>query len=429
MQWGVFANRPFERGEIVDVAGLTLPMSPHRPAVERSVLGDYVYGYWRVADDEVVMQLYSILLGPDMMYNHHPTDPNVEFQTFGREPNAGLETAMNPQGFVARRDIQRGEELFSTYKHGNQLDGGVGWFQAREIVMEEPHMTLLDEDALPTLASLYCSKIVAGVHLEAWRERVMPLWPPGRTMSRMKDVGWLPPLQGGSDVGWGNARAKVPVKTGERLEMGTALVMSMSKHVQGTALRPMVYAWDDLHRRHQDVLRNMQQSSPKSFMVQYQGPETGWKAMDIFDDDSLHDLALFPASGNIGMVVRSSFLQGADATTVRESNCRLVIREHMPTWNGGDDSNKSNTTKPTVGVTIELVATSDLVVGELLVLDLPANDNPTSEISYNEFGLLYQELHLTGQLYNKDIFKVVMAKRRRRKRHEKGQTLSTSDEL
>jgi hypothetical protein len=139
MQWGVFANRPFERGETVHVVGLTfLPMSPHRPAVERgSVLGDYVYGYWQI-DHDKVMQLYSILLGPDMMYNHHPTDPNVEFQTFGREPNAGLETAMNPQGFVARRDIQRGEELFSTYKHGNQLDGGVGWFQAREIVMEEP---------------------------------------------------------------------------------------------------------------------------------------------------------------------------------------------------------------------------------------------------------------------------------------------------
>ncbi|KAL3914631.1 MAG: hypothetical protein SGARI_000025, partial [Bacillariaceae sp.] len=89
--------------------------------------------------------------------------------------------------------------------------------------------------------------------------------------------------------------------------------MSLSKHhVRNTALRPLVYAWDELYQEQQDTLKRMKkQQSSSMFRVQYQGPDTNWQSVDGFQD--FHDLALFPASGNIGMVVRSSFLNTNDS--------------------------------------------------------------------------------------------------------------------
>jgi hypothetical protein len=51
-----------------------------------------------------------------------------------------------------------------------------------------------------------------------------------------------------------------------------------------------------------------------------------------------------------------------------------------------------------VGVTLELVATADIAVEEVLKLDLPPGGSAA------ELALLKDELELTGQPYHSDLF-------------------------
>ncbi|KAG7339432.1 SET methyltransferase domain containing protein [Nitzschia inconspicua] len=432
MNWGVYANRNFQRGDIVDVTGSTIPMAVDSPAVERSVLQDYVYGYWRIHynnhlssqqqrqqrhhhphDTSVpyVEQLFSVMLGYDMFYNHNAT-PNIEFQTFGREPKPSKhfskdddgnvididdndiddDPAMNLQGFVALRDIQKGEELWSTYKSDNEHDGGVGWFRLRGIPLKtlDVQETQLSsqQQQLQQYADQYCSKIVATVSSDDWKNRVMTLWPSQRQhrMEWMKDNPLLPPI--GS--GWGSARAKVDISKGERIELSTALVLSYNKHVHGTALRPMSYTWHDMYPSHQRVLQELR--TQQQLVVQYQGPDTRWQTVDAFTN--LEDLVLFPAAGNIGMVQRKRH-------DTYPTNCKLVLHGPLQNFNA----------EARVTVTLEMIATQDISEGEVLVLDLPVsednnnnnNNHPTSRTTIQEYRLLYRELRQTGQLYNKDL--------------------------
>jgi len=171
--WGVYANREFSKGEIVDISPLTVPIPDRSETIEHSILNDYVYGYWRVIKPKhptnanakpTIEKLYSVLFGPDMFYNHHPIEPNIEFTTFGREPDAtsGVPYAINPQGFVAKRNIKRGEQLFTSYN--GKEDGGTQWFQRRGITMitppsSSPLSSTTKIEKFDLYSDQYCSKM------------------------------------------------------------------------------------------------------------------------------------------------------------------------------------------------------------------------------------------------------------------------------
>jgi hypothetical protein len=401
MNWGVYANRDFYEGEIVDISPLTIPIPDASESVERSVLNDYVYGYWRVFPHPTIQgkhsvdRLYSVLFGPDMIYNHHPVAPNVGFTTFGREPEAGLPFAVNPQGFVANRRILRGEELYSSYN--GKEDGGLEWFRRRGIPMETPSLSSTSSSPMVTNAGgildrhsqAFCSKIYSGLGLPSWRDRLLPLLPKHYELPFSIDPKWLAPS---FDAGWGDARTKMNVKKGERLEISTALVLSREL-TQGTALMPTVYAWKDLHEDHQEGLRRLARAG--RLHLQYQGPKTNWKPINNFiisggDHAGLEDLVLFPVARNIGMVRRKRKVDGAKA------NCRLIVHA---TGDATTDSSMSWLEQP-VGVTIELVSTEDLAAGTLLVVDLVE-----TVATLDEYKLLLRELKATGQPFAQEVFR------------------------
>ena len=144
--------------------------------------------------------------------------------------------------------------------------------------------------------------------------------------------------------------------------------------VKGTVFGGLVISWkDDLKEEHKEQLRILRQN--EQVIVQHQGDDTSWRRIDRFD--SFEDLAILPAAGNIGMVRRVGDAEG--------SNCQLVIH-----WQGAQHGS--------AGVTLELVATADIGVGEVLKLDLPPGGSAA------ELALLKDELELTGQPYHSDLF-------------------------
>eukprot|EP00536_Pseudo-nitzschia_multiseries_P014428 jgi/Psemu1/214586/e_gw1.699.19.1 len=409
--WGVIANRDFSRGEIVDISPLTVPIPDGTEVIERSVLNDYVYGYLRIrnqpkgnvpekrAATPVFQELYSVLLGPDMFYNHHPVAPSVEFTTFGREPSPKLPGALNPQGFVAKRDIRAGEELFVSYN--GRDDGGEGWFRTRGVEMEVPSTSNQPDSVLLPDRAAFCSKIYAGIGLPAWRDRLLPLLPKDRSnLPFSTDAESMRRLLAPFDAGWGGAKTRVDVRKGERLEISTALVLSRTT-TQHTALMPLVYAWADLHEDHRRALERWEAGG--RLHLQYQGPDTDWnperRSVSAWDD-----IVVFPVAGSIGMVRRRTLMGDANAKT--NANCKLVV--HPPEFL------ERQLDRP-VGVTVELIATEDLAASTTLVVDLDETvATPT------EYQLLYRELKRTGQPFEREVF----ADRRRRRRSQNGASAS-----
>jgi hypothetical protein len=295
----------------------------------------------------------------DMFYNHHP-EPNVDYSIHGFKGDT------QASGFVAKREIAAGEQLFSTYGHD---DEGKRWFADRGMEMQAPK----DKDSKIVLADLelaeFCSKIYAGVGLPSWKKLLAPGGPEESSAASMMDLARLAPF----DAGFGNAKAKVAIARGERIEISTGLVLSR-KLVKGSILGGLVISWkDDLKEEHKEHLRLLRDS--EQVIVQYQGDDTSWRHIDRFD--SFEDLAILPAAGNIASVRR---VGNAEA-----SNCRLVIH-----WQGSQHGS--------VGVTLELVATADIAVEEVLKLDLPPGGSAA------ELALLKDELELTGQPYHSDLF-------------------------
>ncbi|VEU44863.1 unnamed protein product [Pseudo-nitzschia multistriata] len=396
MNWGVIANRNFSVGEIVDISPLTVPIPDGSNVIERSVLNDYVYGYMRIIEQErrrpFLQKLYSVLLGPDMFYNHHPVQPNIEFTTFGREPSNGLPDAVNPQGFVAKRNILKGEELFTSYN--GKDDGGKEWFRRRGVMMETPPLlppvsSEYNDDMFDRHSEAFCSKIYSGLGLPSWKGRLLPLLPKEYKLPFEIDLKWLAPF----DSGWGDAKTKVDVKKGERLEISTALVLSR-EFTKNTALMPLVYAWKDLHSNHQETLKRLHAAKQGNLHLQYQGPDTSWIPINNFtnkgDHNDFEDLVLFPAAGNIGMVRRR--------TGSFDANCRLVVHPSNSEDMEDDHALIEFLDQP-VGVTIELIATTDIMKSTTLVVDLFE-----SIATPLEYKLLFSELKLTGQPFSRQVF-------------------------
>jgi hypothetical protein len=258
--------------------------------------------------------------------------------------------------------------------------------------------TQLSPPQLQVYSQRYCSKIIATISSLTWQQHVMSLWPSSsssssslpRPLEWMKEISNLPPTK---DAGWGQAYAKVDIAKGQRIEVSTALVMSYSRHIQGTALRPLSYTWHDLFRHQQQVLQQLHDQN--QLTIQYQGPDTDWKLINAYS--GLEDVVLFPAAGNIGMVLRK--LSKNQAT-----NCHLVL--HPPS-----NSNTFPEPSQTVSVTIELIASQNIKVGDVLVVNvpIPENDEYTSTSTAtattpHEYELLYRELQRSGQLVEPSIF-------------------------
>lgn len=183
------------------------------------------------------------------------------------------------------------------------------------------------------------------------------------------------------------------VRIGDRLEVSTALVLSVER-TKRSALMPLVFAWNDLHDDHRAVVINLHKK--KELRLQYQGPDTDWKPINNLttttttgrDDSNIYDdIGLFAVAGNIGMVQRLSTHASGDA------NCRLIIHDN--------DSSIHSLLKHPMGVTIELVATENMVSGTNLIVDVIES----SVATYLEYKLLYRELKRTGQPYNTQVFR------------------------
>ncbi|HEY1376873.1 MAG TPA: SET domain-containing protein [Gemmataceae bacterium] len=96
---GVFAGRPFRRGEVIEVCPVIPLTRAEADACADTVLDDYFFEWGPRGTAR------AVALGYGELYNHSP-DPNAAFATRTRR----LELV-----FRARRPIRRGEEITIDY--------------------------------------------------------------------------------------------------------------------------------------------------------------------------------------------------------------------------------------------------------------------------------------------------------------------------
>lgn len=97
---GVFAERAFARGDVIEVAPVLVLAANDVARIDGTILEAYVFGW----GDRL-----AVALGYGSLYNHAWT-PNVEYV---KRRELGLIE------FVAVRDIAAGEELFTNYTASN----------------------------------------------------------------------------------------------------------------------------------------------------------------------------------------------------------------------------------------------------------------------------------------------------------------------
>eukprot|EP00934_Nitzschia_sp_Nitz4_P000384 Nitzschia sp. Nitz4//scaffold104_size75438//12131//13450//NITZ4_005651-RA/size75438-processed-gene-0.40-mRNA-1//-1//CDS//3329532371//384//frame0 len=419
MGWGVFAARPFRKGEIVELAPGMIPLQIHSPAIKDSALDDYVYGYYRLMFSQgrpSLLPMYAVMFGMGMIFNHHPTAPNLEYTTYGREPAPDVPNTANAIGFVASRDIMPGEELFSTYDNEriDQItppDQGDRdwWFTQRNISLVQPlgaeRRIASTPSELEQWQTQFCSKSVAGMDRSTWTERIVPILPPSYQLPFWMNPKWLPPSSmvndttvskhslstGFTEVGL--ARAKVPILANERVEVGTALILSSKHHFRianisvalglptsrqelSLPLLPLVIPYQDLTVSNQQVLQKLRQEGNLKVQVNEHNEREGtWKRTDYADNQlsDWNDIVLLPIGGNVGLMHREYELASP-------TNCRLVVWSHHA--------------RDSVSVALEIVATQPIAVGEVLRIDFSHASTPNG----NGVSSLQEELRTLGRV-------------------------------
>lgn len=126
---GVFANRDFEKSEVVE---RVISFMLHFNVVAGTILDKYVFG-------SPYQGVSTMMLGYAQMYNHLPEEmatvkffpPRKEVPRSMRANNVTDDVAV-----VARYDIIKGQEIFDTY--GNEK-----WFSDRNITLIPPSTDLL----------------------------------------------------------------------------------------------------------------------------------------------------------------------------------------------------------------------------------------------------------------------------------------------
>ena len=255
--------------------------------------------------------------------------------------------------------------MFSTY---GEDDGGIEWFQYRGMEMMAPKESIIPSDVLPHWTNDFCSNIYAGFGRPFW-ETVL------EDQHMDAYFGINPSHLAPFDAGFGNARAKRSIAPGERVEIGPGLILS-SKLIAGSALANLVLAWHHLTPEQQAHLRFLRANG--QLKLQHQGYTTRWQRRDVFE--SFEDLAILPASGQMGLVRRVGV---GDAPS--SSNCRLdILLDH-----GQRDS---------VTVVLELVATKAIDAGEVLLLNAPWSG------TNQEVELLRVEINDLGQPHYDGVF-------------------------
>jgi len=109
---GVFATAPIAAGEVIERSPVIAIPKKHWKHIEKTVLGDYAFDWGRDLED------VAIVLGYGMIYNHSPR-PNARFDFKLRE---------KIYEFIALRDIEPGEEIFTNY-NGDPTDKSPLWFE------------------------------------------------------------------------------------------------------------------------------------------------------------------------------------------------------------------------------------------------------------------------------------------------------------
>lgn len=381
--WGVYAARRFQVGEIVEIAPAIIPLESDGPANVNSALYDYTYLYYRMEfipghRRPRVHPMSAVMYGMGMVFNHHPIAPNLEYTNFGREPSLHTPTAANAIGFRALRDIEVGEELFSSY---GKNDGGRVWFAKRRMTLQNPttEERKIDMEKLPSFVQQHCSKIAAGLGRGTWQDRILPFLLPTSRLPFWLDAQWLPP----QDAEIASAYAKVDIQAGERIELGTGLIISMSRHARGTPLADLAIHWNVLQQEHQQSLRTLREEGRLKLQVNHWVDDDSWNRTDGFV--SWEDVAILPFGGNVGLVDRID-----ESTDISDSNCRLLI----PTTDGLALPIPSD---EVVVVPLELIATRDIPQGTFLRLNIPYSSKASKDFA-DPVAQLQRELKLLGRL-------------------------------
>lgn len=364
--WGLFAGRDFEQSKVVEISPRYIPMPYDSPVVRNSVIDDYIYGYMKWNDDKKELEyLAGIVFGKVMFYNHH-VEPNIKWISYGREPTTKEPTIAQATGFVALRNIEAGEELFSSY--GTE-DGGLQWFKNRRLEMvtiptyaSRKNGTIYEEDK-----KAYCSKVYAGIGRPSWDDRVMA------SVYEEKHKNLIN-TQRLADLDHPAAVVNQHVSAGTVLEIAPALVLSKDK-VDNTALAPMSFFWGDWDAVHQQDLKELRDSM--DLRVQHQSQATDWNREDSFRE--FEEVVLFPAGGNIALVERVG--KSGNANCLIKIIASGSMKSHLN--HGG--------TSGSAGILLQLVATKDLRTGDRLKLNIQATGSPY------ENKLLAETLFQTGQ--------------------------------
>jgi hypothetical protein len=358
--WGVFAARDFELNEVVEVAPRYLPTKLQY--MRATVLDDYGYSLHFDSDPEDIF--FNAVFGMTMFFNHGPgIKHNVQYTGFGGDPNKDVPWGSLLVGFVAKREIKRGEELLSSY-------GDEKWFTDRGLSMVENDN---QADALPSLEQMeqrehqYCQKTIAGVGHPTWFQRVLPTCDHyGSNRPDIRPYDMLPLQDHPTTI------AKEAVQVGQILEMAPALIVPYDQIV-ASPLAPMTIFWHDLDDEHHEVITNLYQLG--AFRLKAISNKTGKREPNVLIN--FDDAAILPAAGNIGMVRKVGQEEGAD------SNCCIEIVAAAKSIENMDVGSS--------GLVLKLIATKDIEPGEELRLNLPDNSSWHSKMN------LAQHLALTGQ--------------------------------
>ncbi|KAG7348344.1 SET methyltransferase domain containing protein [Nitzschia inconspicua] len=356
--WAVYAARPFKAEEIVELTPFFIPLRLEE--TQHSVLDNYVFGFHR--DDKV---FNVVLLGNGAFYNHD-AQPNLKYVQVIKPGDT--DDIPHMVGFRAIRDIAAGEQLYVSYGHDT------GWFEKRGISDKSPTDEKIDAAMLPLYKNKYCSAAYAGVGLPTWKGKILPILDAVKDQlsTTLPPVAWMDLTRlAPFDAGLSDARAKVNVQKGDHIEQSLGLVLSRNR-VRGTPLGPIAFYWENLKIDHHQHLINLRDNA--KLILQYQGHDTEWQAVDRFVGYS--EITILPISGSIGMVRRVGN---------EDYNCKLIIR-----------SNKNHNTN--VGVTLELVATRDIAAGEVLRLNISPSE------FREEYELLHEEMEASGQPHHPSIF-------------------------
>ena len=340
--WGIFAARPFRKNEIVELALITIPMPTD--IIRKTILIDYIYTMYA--------EFTPIFFGQTHFYNNQP-EANIAQVIFGKKVKSESMVV-----YVATRDIDAGDELFTTYTS----DGGESYFRYRGLEMRIVEESKVAPEDLEFYKKDYCSKIYAGLG--------RPMWDKYESR-RMYPRERLPPF----DAGYADARAKESIKRGERIEIATGMLMVRSP-LKNTTLAALGIVWEDLSDDQKGNLTSLREEG-LLHVAEVTRPKDVWGTMKYVDVlDSFENLFILSLVGSLAYVRRVGMK--------KESNCRLLIHSNEGVAKGS--------------VILELVATRDIEAEDVLKLNLPKAGNEM------ERKMLHIVLHDSKRPYNFEHF-------------------------